>query len=122
MAGVNRSTQRRRRHLRIRKKITGTQGRPRLSVRRTLKHVNAQIIDDTVGHALLGISTNSAKVKEQLGQVSDKLERERKIGKLLGSQARDAGIEKVVFDRGGYPYHGRIRAFAEGAREAGLVF
>ena len=122
MPGVKRTGQRRRRHLRIRKKITGTQARPRLSIRRTLKHVHAQIIDDTVGHSLLGISTNSKDVRDQLAQISDKLEREREVGKLLGSKARDAGIEKVVFDRGGNRYHGRVRAFAEGAREAGLVF
>ena len=122
MARVNRSQQRRRRHVRIRKRIRGTGGRPRLSVRRTLRHVHAQIIDDTVGRALLGVSTDSKEVMNQLESPSGKLERERQMGKLLGTKAKEAGIGTVVFDRGGYPYHGRIQAFAEGAREAGLVF
>ena len=122
MARVNRAQQRRRRHLRIRKRIRGTEGRPRLAVRRTLKHVHAQIIDDLAGRALVGVSTDSKEIMSQLGSASGKLERERQMGKLLGTKAKEAGIETVVFDRGGYPYHGRIQAFAEGAREAGLVF
>jgi large subunit ribosomal protein L18 len=113
---------RKRRHLRIRKKITGTAERPRLSVRRSLKHIEAQLIDDAAGRSLLGLSSNSSALREKLSGIQGKLERGREVGRQLAAQAKEAGIQRVVFDRGGYLYHGRVKALAEGAREGGLKF
>jgi len=113
---------RKRRQLRIRKKIMGTAERPRLSVKRSLKHIEAQLIDDSVGRSLMGLSSNSAAFREKLAGVNGKLARGREVGRLLAAQAREAGIQQVVFDRGGYLYHGRVKALAEGAREGGLKF
>jgi large subunit ribosomal protein L18 len=110
-----------RRHLRVRRKVTGTQERPRLAVYRSLNNIEGQIIDDTRGLTLLGLSTLSETVKAQ-GADLKKSELGRLAGKLLAERARESGITKVVFDRGGYLYHGRVKAFAEGAREGGLEF
>ena len=115
-----RQERRLRRHRRVRMKVVGTGDRPRLVVHRSLKNLEGQIVDDTLGVTLLGISTLSANVKEE-GELS-KTERGKLAGKLLAEKAREKGITKVVFDRGGYLYHGRVKAFAEGAREGGLEF
>ena len=109
-----------RRHRRVRRKITGTAERPRLVVYRSLNNLEGQIVDDTQGVTLLGLSTLSADVRSA-GDLS-KTERGKAAGKLLAERAKEKGITRVVFDRGGYLYHGRVKAFAEGAREGGLEF
>jgi len=113
-----RTDARRRRHFRVRKSVHGTQERPRLAVFRSNKHIYAQIIDDDGGHTLASASSGESAVKTETLTVGTATE----VGKLVGARASDAGITKVVFDRGGYKYHGRIKALAEGAREAGLEF
>jgi large subunit ribosomal protein L18 len=116
----DRRVRRERRHRRVRKKVVGTTERPRLAIFRSLSNIEGQVIDDTRGVTLLGISTLAAGVKDA-SDVS-KAERGRLAGKLLAERAKEQGITKVVFDRGGYLYHGRVKAFAEGAREGGLEF
>ncbi|CAN5130394.1 MAG: 50S ribosomal protein L18 [Gemmatimonadetes bacterium] len=112
-----------RRHQRVRKKVNGTTERPRLVVYRSLNHLEGQIVDDTRGVTLLGLSTNAAAVRERAGEEdSSKSAMSRAAGKVLAERAREAGVTQVVFDRGGYLYHGRVKAFAEGAREGGLEF
>ena len=106
-----------RRHLRVRKKVTGSAARPRLVVNRSAKHMFAQIVDDTVGRTLVAASTLDASIRSADG---DKTAKARQVGELLAQRAKDAGIAAVVFDRGGYRYHGRIAALADGAREGGL--
>jgi large subunit ribosomal protein L18 len=106
-----------RRHLRVRKKVTGSAARPRLVVNRSAKHMFAQIVDDTVGRTLAAASTLDASIRTADG---DKTAKARQVGELLAQRAKDAGIEAVVFDRGGYRYHGRVAALADGAREGGL--
>ena len=108
-----------RRHKRVRKLISGTAQRPRLNVFRSLKHIYAQIIDDTKGITLVSASTLDADLKENYGGNKDAA---RAVGKLVAQRAIDAGIKSVVFDRGGYIYHGRVQELAEGAREGGLEF
>ena len=107
-----------RRHLRVRKKITGTPARPRLVVNRSAKHIFAQIIDDTVGRTLASASTLDDSIKSASG---DKTAKSKLVGQLLAERAKAAGLNAVVFDRGGYQYHGRIAALADGAREGGLT-
>ncbi|WP_123042116.1 50S ribosomal protein L18 [Cohnella candidum] len=109
------------RHLRVRKKISGTTVRPRLSVYRSSKHIYVQLIDDETGVTLASASTVD---KELAGQVSNggNVEAARKVGELIAQRAKAKGFENVVFDRGGYLYHGRIQALADAAREAGLQF
>ncbi len=107
---------------RIRKKVEGTPFRPRLCVYRSLKHIYAQIIDDERGVTLVAASTLSPEFKTQGDPVAGKTDAAKRVGMLVGKKALDKGIEKVVFDRNGYLYHGRVRALAEGAREAGLNF
>ncbi len=109
------------RHARVRKKISGTPEMPRLSVYRSNKHIQAQIIDDTKGVTLVSASTLDASLKAQLEEV-DKKGAAKLVGKLIGERALQAGIKTVVFDRGGYVYTGRVAEVAEGAREAGLEF
>jgi large subunit ribosomal protein L18 len=116
-----RRRRRERRHLRVRRKVSGTAERPRLVVFRSLNNIEAQIVDDVQGVTLLGISTMSADVRAETAELS-KSERGRVAGKLLAQKAREKGVTAVVFDRGGYLYHGRVKAFAEGAREGGLEF
>ncbi|MBX6422024.1 50S ribosomal protein L18 [Thermosulfurimonas sp. F29] len=114
-----------RRKKRVRKKVFGTPERPRLSVYRSLKHIYAQIIDDTRGHTLVAASSLSPEIRErweELKKEGGKTAVARAVGELLGRKAVEAGIRKVVFDRGGFKYHGRVRALAEGARSAGLEF
>jgi large subunit ribosomal protein L18 len=120
----SREAQLRRRHRRVRRKVAGTPERPRLVVHRSLKNVQAHLADDTNGRVLLGISTQAKELVALRGseEGGTKKARSRAAGKLLAERARAAGITKVVFDRGGYVYHGRIAAFAEGAREGGLEF
>ncbi len=112
-----RAAKRHRRHLRLRKRVTGTPERPRLVVFRSLKHVYAQVIDDVSGTTLAAADDSSKGLKiEDKGKIS----RSTEVGKLVAKLAKEKGIERVVFDRGGLKYHGRIKAVAEGAREAGL--
>ena len=110
-----------RRHERVRKRVSGTPERPRLNVYRSLMHIYAQVIDDTQGHTLVAASTLDAELKPQLGQLK-KIDEAKAVGRLIAQRALAAGIGKVVFDRGGYIYHGRIKALADAAREAGLDF
>ena len=109
------------RHARVRKKISGTPDMPRLSVYRSNKHIQAQIIDDTKGVTLVAASTLDAALKGQLDEV-DKKGAAKLVGKLVAERAIQAGIKNVVFDRGGYVYTGRVASVADGAREAGLEF
>jgi large subunit ribosomal protein L18 len=115
----DRETLRTRRHARVRRKVTGTPERPRLVVHRSSKNISAQIADDIAGKVLLGVTTMAPELKDQDGTKKDLA---KAAGKLIAEKAKAAGITKVVFDRGGYLYHGRIAAFAEGAREGGLEF
>lgn len=119
----SRSLQRKRRHMRIRRKIRGTAERPRLVVFRSAKHMEGQLVDDDAGRTVVGMSTLSPELRDAPVEGSNrKVARARQLGKRLGERAREAGIETVVFDRGGYQYHGRVKALAEGAREGGLRF
>lgn len=112
---------RKRRHLRVRAKLNGTSERPRLNVFRSSAHIYAQIIDDSKGHTLVAASSRDADAMEA-ADGSTKTERAKVVGQLIGDRAIAAGIERVVFDRGGYKYHGRVKALADGARESGLDF
>ena len=116
---ANGNEARKRRQRRIRRKISGTAERPRLNVFRSLEHIYAQVIDDVAGNTLVSASSLD---KELAGQLDGKKKQEQAtlVGKLVAQRARDAGIQEVVFDRGGYLYHGRIKALADGAREGGL--
>lgn len=116
---ANRERQRQRRHRRVRKKVQGTAERMRLVVHRSHKNIQGHLVDDISGKVVLGISTLAPELIESEGNKTDL---SRAAGKLLGERARAAGVSKVVFDRGGYLYHGRVAAFAEGAREGGLEF
>lgn len=111
------SAARGRRHLRVRKKVSGTALRPRLVVSRSTRHVFVQIVDDTVGKTVASASTMEADLRTFEG---DKTAKARRVGELLAERAKSAGVEAVVFDRGGNKYHGRIAAIADGAREGGL--
>mgnify|MGYP001142562524 CR=1 FL=1 len=110
---------RERRHIRVRNKVHGTSDRPRLNVYRSSNHIYAQVIDDTVGRTLVSASTLDTEIRTQLEGLK-KSAQARLVGQVLGKKALARGIVRVVFDRGGYIYHGRVRALAEGAREAGL--
>jgi large subunit ribosomal protein L18 len=112
---------RERRHLRVRGKVEGTAQRPRLNIFRSLDNIYAQVIDDVAGHTLVSASTVDKEAAKQV-QGKNKVEAAKIVGKLLGERAKSKGIDQVVFDRGGYRYHGRVAALAEGAREAGLEF
>lgn len=112
---------RKRRQLRVRKKISGTPESPRLNVYRSLKHIYAQIIDDTSGRTLIFASSLDPSLKKHITN-KEKKETARLVGELLGKRAVEEGIDKVVFDRGGFLYHGRIKSLAEGARSQGLKF
>jgi len=117
----SREDNRKRRHKRIRKKVVGTQERLRLSVYRSLNHIYAQIIDDTKGSTLISASSLDSPVKE-MKQHKGNIAAAKEVGGLLAKRAQEKGIKKIVFDRGGYLYHGRVKALAEAAREAGLEF
>ncbi|QQS02869.1 MAG: 50S ribosomal protein L18 [Austwickia sp.] len=116
--GKSKAAARSRRHLRLRKKIRGTQAQPRMVVTRSSRHVFVQIVDDLAGKTLASASTMEADLRSLDG---DKTAKAKKVGELLAERAKSAGISSVVFDRGGSKYHGRIAAIAEGAREGGLV-
>lgn len=109
------------RHLRVRKKIQGTTARPRLNIFRSSKHMYAQIIDDVKGITLVAASTNDKELRASLGNGGN-VDAAKQVGELVAKRAKAQGIDKVVFDRGGYLYHGRVQALADAAREAGLEF
>lgn len=115
--GKSKSAARARRHARLRKKIVGTETMPRLMVTRSARHVFVQVIDDSKGHTLASASTMEADLRSHDG---DKSAKAKRVGELVGERAKAAGIDKVVFDRGGNRFAGRVAAVAEGAREAGL--
>lgn len=110
-----------RRHLRVRKKVSGNPERPRLAVFRSSQHIYAQIIDDAAGHTLAAASTLDPEIREQL---SGKTKRDEStvVGELVARRAREKGVSRVVFDRGGFMYHGRVKALADAARAGGLEF
>jgi large subunit ribosomal protein L18 len=110
-----------RRHVRLRKKIGGTAERPRLAVFRSLSHIYAQVIDDRRGHTLAAASDMDKEIAKQLDG-KKKSEVASVVGQLVGKRAHEKGVSQVVFDRGGYPFHGRVKALAEAARKAGLEF
>ncbi|MBC7263600.1 MAG: 50S ribosomal protein L18 [Chloroflexi bacterium] len=113
---------RKRRHARVRKRVFGTPERPRLSVYRSLRHIYAQIIDDTMGHTLVSASTLDAEVRERMPEEAAKSDQAKVVGEVLARRAVEKGLKAVVFDRGGYRYHGRVKALAEAARAGGLEF
>ena len=118
-----REARRERRHRRVRRKVEGTTERPRLVVHRSLKHIQGQVVDDVSGKVLAGVSTLVPELKaERADDEATKTSLSKAAGKLLAERAQKAGVKKVVFDRGGYVYHGRVAAVAEGAREGGLEF
>ena len=117
MAVKSKSAARSRRHTRLRKKIVGTELRPRLVVTRSARHVFVQVVDDSKGHTVASASTMEADLRAFDG---DKTAKAKKVGELVAERAKQAGIEAVVFDRGGNKYAGRVAAIADGAREAGL--
>ena len=121
MAKEARNRQRIRRHQRVRKKVAGTEARPRLNVFRSLNQFYAQVIDDDKGHTILAVSSLDASLGSKL-KGKTKTEQASLIGEEIAKRAKKAGVNTVVFDRGGYRYHGRIRALAEAAREGGLEF
>ncbi|MCK9251630.1 MAG: 50S ribosomal protein L18 [Clostridiaceae bacterium] len=120
-SNVSRNDIRKRKHARVRSKISGTGERPRLCVFRSLAQIYAQVIDDTTGQTLASASTLDKEIKEQ-GIANGNKQGAAAVGKLVAARALDKGITNVVFDRGGYIYHGRVAALAEAAREAGLKF
>lgn len=117
---VKKKVRRDRRRFRSRKKIFGTPERPRLVVHRSLRNIEAQIVDDTAGRSLVGFSTLSRELRGE--KFENRLEQGRELGRRLAARAREKGIEKVIFDRAGFLYHGIVKAVAEGAREGGLQF
>ncbi|HHV34872.1 MAG TPA: 50S ribosomal protein L18 [Syntrophomonadaceae bacterium] len=116
-----RAIKRKRKHLRVRRKVFGTAERPRLSIYKSLNHIYAQVIDDSKGETLASASTLSPEIREKVGGKKD-MTAARVVGQLVAEKACARGIKKVVFDRGGYPYHGRVAAFADAARDNGLEF
>jgi large subunit ribosomal protein L18 len=118
-SGTKKSTARKRRHTRVRKRVTGTAARPRLVVSRSTRHLFVQVVDDSAGTTLASASTMEADLRAFEG---DKSAKAKKVGELLAERAKSAGVEAVVFDRGGNKYHGRVAALADGAREGGLAF
>ena len=119
----NREWRRRKRHHRIRKKLRGTRARPRLVVYRSLRNIEGQLIDDDESRTLLGFSTLAREMRGFVGESgSRKVAAAHRAGRLLAERAIERGITSVVFDRGGFKYHGRVKAFADGAREGGLRF
>lgn len=121
MAKKSRTENRQARHARVRKKVSGTSACPRLNVFRSSKNIYAQVIDDTTGTTLVAASSLDAEVKSNVSNTGNK-EAARLVGKLIAKKALEKNIEGVVFDRGGYIYHGRVQSVADGAREEGLKF
>lgn len=118
----SRSEARVKRHYRMRNKISGTAQRPRLAVYRSDKHIYAQVIDDEAGNTLVSASTVEKEAKQKLNNKTSNIEASKFVGELVARRAVEKGIEEVVFDRGGYIYHGKVKALAEAARQAGLKF
>ena len=118
-SGNKKAVARKRRHTRVRKKVTGSAARPRLVVSRSARHLFVQVVDDSAGTTLASASTMEADLRAFDG---DKSAKAKKVGELLAERAKSAGVEAVVFDRGGNKYHGRVAALADGAREGGLAF
>lgn len=116
-----RETARQNRKGRIRKRIFGTEQRPRLSVFRSAKHIYAQLVVDSTGSTILAVSTLSPDLRAEIGNL-DKSDAAKKVGQWIGKKAIEKNIQRVVFDRNGFLYHGRVKALADGARESGLVF
>ncbi len=121
MAIKNRSTARQRRHTRVRQQLAGTAQRPRLNIFRSVAEIYAQVIDDASGHTLVSASSVDNKLREKMKGLK-KSDQAKLVGQTVAERAKDKGITMVVFDRGGYKYIGRVKALAEGAREAGLKF
>jgi large subunit ribosomal protein L18 len=119
---MERRRRRARRHARIQRKVRGTAERPRLVVARSHRNIEGQVVDDDRGVTLVGASTRSPEVAEVMPEDAVAFPASFAAGRLLARRAKEVGIERVVFDRGGFPYHGRVKAFAEGAREGGLEF
>ena len=117
----DRNRRRQLRHLRVRKKVMGSSERPRMAVFRSLKHIYAQIIDDETGNTLVSASSLDPELRERLAQGGNQAAA-KAVGELIANKALENGIQQVVFDRGGYLYHGRVAALAEAARAAGLTF
>ena len=117
----SREVQRKKRHFRVRKQITGSTTRPRLCVHRSLSNIQAQIIDDTKGVTLVAASSYEKDLRDEKGHKGN-CDMAKKVGEVIGKKAAEKGIKQVVFDRGGYLFHGRVKALADGAREAGLEF
>jgi large subunit ribosomal protein L18 len=115
-------TTRKRRHVRVRAKVSGTAARPRLNVFRSSAHIYAQVIDDNQGRTLVAASDLEQEVKDRAGTGAKKTDRAKAVGEVIAERAKGAGLESVVFDRGGFLYHGRVKAVADGAREGGLKF
>ena len=115
----SRQEARKQRHRRVRARVTGNTERPRLSVFRSARHIRAQIVDDEAGHTLAAASTLERELEAAM-EGADKTGKARAVGRVLAERAKDVGVTRVVFDRGGYQFHGRVRALAEGAREGGL--
>jgi large subunit ribosomal protein L18 len=113
---------RKRRHVRVRSKVSGTPMRPRLNVFRSSAHIYAQVIDDLAGHTLAAASDLESEIQARAGDEATKTDKAKAVGQIIAERAKAAGIESVVFDRGGFLYHGRVKAVAEGAREGGLDF
>lgn len=116
-----RALARARRQRRIRVRVHGTPERPRLNVFRSLRHIYAQVIDDSIGHTIVAVSTLDSEVEQQLKDLN-KTQQAQFVGKVVAERALEKGVKEVVFDRGGYKYHGRVKALAEGARAGGLSF
>ena len=121
MTKMTRKLSRERRHKRVRASITGTPQRPRLNIFRSLEHIYAQVIDDSTGNTLVSASTIDADLRPQMAG-KKKSEQAKVVGQAVAARAKAAGLSLVVFDRGGYRYHGRVKAVADGAREGGLEF
>lgn len=123
IGNTSRKIKNKKRHLRLRRKLSGTSEIPRISVFKSSKHIYAQIIDDVNGQTLLHLSTLTPDIKEKIkGENLKKVDSANVVGKKLGELAVSKGLNKVRFDRGGYPYHGRVKSLAEGLRESGLEF
>jgi large subunit ribosomal protein L18 len=118
---LSRSAHRRHIHMRVRRRVAGTTERPRLCVFRSLRHIRAQVIDDGTGRTLAAASSLDKDVRKEI-KGGGNIAAAKVVGKVLAERAKAAGVEKVVFDRGGYKYHGRVQALANAAREAGLKF
>jgi large subunit ribosomal protein L18 len=112
-----------RRHRRVRKHVSGRPSRPRLAVFRSLQHIAVQVIDDSAGHTLAAASTHDADIRKELGDTGNaSTAAATVVGRVIAERAKSAGVSRVVFDRGGYLYHGRVKALADAARDAGLEF